>query len=62
MNDDEESKFQIKESRKEIIYRKLKNSIFQTYYRLIQSSLSSKFFLFFINNIRIFSNNRFNII
>ncbi len=44
MNDDEESKFQIKESRKEIIYRKLKNSIFQTYYRLIPSSLSSILF------------------
>ncbi len=44
MNDDDEDKFQIKESRKEIIIRKLKNSIFQTYYRLIPSALTSTFF------------------
>ena len=44
MNDDDEAKFQIKESRKEIIIRKLKNSIFQTYYRLIPSALTSNLF------------------
>ena len=62
MNDDDEAKFQIKESRKEIIIRKLKNSIFQTYYRLIPSALTSTLFYSLLITLEFFQMTGFSLI